>query len=253
MIRADLSEKRVLVTGGASGIGFGTVSLFARMGATVAINDLPDNPELTKTVNDLRAEGFEVLAAPADLSDADGTREMVERAAKEMGGLDYLINNAGTPNTTNPIPPSDLDAMDEPFWDLLLSVNLRGPFRCTHAAAPFLKAASGAVVNTTSVAAFSGGGSSSVYCVSKAGLVSLTRELARALAPEVRVNAIAPGVVNSDWMCRFDGTGIEPESDQIPLRRIGEPQDYAEVMLFLCAGAGYVTGQTIIVDGGITL
>jgi 3-oxoacyl-[acyl-carrier protein] reductase len=253
MISADLSGKRALVTGGASGIGLGTVSMFAQMGATVAINDLPGNPQLDQTVADLRAEGLEVLAAPADLNDADRTREMVERAAKEMGGLDYLINNAGTPNTKNPISPSDLDAMDEPFWDLLLSVNLRGPFRCTRAAAPFLKAANGAVVNTTSVAAYSGGGSSSVYCVTKAGLVSLTRELARALAPDVRVNAIAPGAVDSEWMCRFDGTKIEPEADQIPLRRIGDPNDYAEVMLFLCAGAGYVTGQTIIVDGGITL
>ena len=107
MISADLSGKRALVTGGASGIGLGTVSMFAQMGATVAINDLPGNPQLDKTVVDLRAEGLEVLAAPADLNDADGTREMVERAAKEMGGLDYLINNAGTPNTKNPIPPSD--------------------------------------------------------------------------------------------------------------------------------------------------
>jgi 3-oxoacyl-[acyl-carrier protein] reductase len=253
MIRADLSGKKALVTGGASGIGFGAVGMFARMGATVAVNDLPDNPQLDKAVADLRAEGLEVLAAPADLSDPDATREMVERAAKEMGGLDYLINNAGTPNTTRPIPPSDLDAMDEPFWDLLLSVNLRGPFRCTHAAAPFLKAANGAVVNTASVAAFGGGGSSSVYCVTKAGLVSLTRELARALAPEVRVNAIAPGDVNSDWMCRFDETGGNSQFERVPLRRIGEPEDYAEVMLFLCAGAGYVTGQTIIVDGGLTL
>jgi 3-oxoacyl-[acyl-carrier protein] reductase len=253
MIRADLSGKRALVTGGASGIGFGTVRMFAQLGATVAINDLPGNPQLDKTVADLQAEGLAVLAAPADLGDADGTREMVERAAKEMGGLDYLINNAGTPNTTRPIPPSDLGALDEPFWDLLLSVNLRGPFRCTHAAAPFLKAARGAVVNTASVAAFSGGGSSAAYCVTKAGLVSLTRELARALAPEVRVNAIAPGDVNSDWMCRFDKVDRASEIDWVPLRRVGEPEDYAEVMLFLCAGAGFVTGQTIIVDGGSTL
>jgi 3-oxoacyl-[acyl-carrier protein] reductase len=253
MIRADLSGKKVLVTGGASGIGFGTVSLFARLGATVASNDLPGNPQLAQTVADLRAEGLEVLAAPADLSDADGTREMVEQVAVEIGGLDYLINNAATPNTTSPIPPSDLDATDEPFWDLLLSVNLRGPFRCTRAAAPYLRAARGAVVNTASVSAFGGGGSSSVYCVTKAGLVSLTRELARALAPEVRVNAIAPGVVNSDWMCHFDAAEGASEIEGVPLGRIGEPDDYAEVMLFLCAGAGYVTGQTIIVDGGLTL
>lgn len=102
-------------------------------------------------------------------------------------------------------------------------------------------------MNTASISAHGGGGSSSVYCATKAGLVSLTREWARALAPEVRVNAIAPGVVNSDWMCRFGDDTFE-----VPLGRAGEPEDYGDVILYLAAGADYVTGQTLNVDGGLT-
>ena len=132
-----------------------------------------------------------------------------------------------------------------------LSVNLIGPFRCTHAAAPYLRAAKGAVVNTASISGYGGGGSSSPYSCTKAGLINLTRELARGLAPEVRVNAIAPGMVNSDWECRFDENHRESALKRMPLQRAGDPEDYAEVIFFLCAGATYVTGQTITVDGGL--
>jgi 3-oxoacyl-[acyl-carrier protein] reductase len=133
-----------------------------------------------------------------------------------------------------------------------LHVNLLGPFRCTRAAADVLKASKGAVVNTASIAAFGGGGSSSPYCASKAALVSLTREWARALAPDVRVNAIAPGMVDSQWMCRFEETGLDV-TETIPLQRAGSPEDYAEAILFLAAGAGYVNGQTLTVDGGLSI
>jgi len=251
MITADLTGKKALVTGGASGIGFGTVKLFAEMGATVAVNDVPGNPKLDTVIADLSAAGLSVIAAPGDLSDAASTREMVVSAAERMGGLDYLINNAGTPGTTQPIPPSDLDAQDEAFWDRLMAINLRGPFRCTHAALPYLKAAKGAVVSTASISGFGGGGSSSTYSVTKAGLINLTKELARGLGPEVRVNAIAPGMVDSDWQCRFPGVESGDDIESVPLKRVGEPADYAEVILFLCAGAAYVTGHTVVVDGGL--
>ncbi len=251
MLTADLTGKKALVTGAASGIGLATVTLFARMGATVALNDRAGNPRLDEEVARLVADGLEVVAAPGDVGDADDARAMVQRAAEAMGGLDYLVNNAATPGTTTPIPPGDLDAQSEEFWEHLRSVNLKGPFRCTHAAAPYLRAARGAVVNTTSISAFGGGGSSTPYCVTKAGLVNLTQELARGLAPEVRVNAIAPGLVESDWQCRWDEDWRAQTIARTPLERPGEPDDYAEVILFLCAGAAYVTGQTISVDGGL--
>ncbi len=251
MLTADLTGKKALVTGAAAGIGLATVALFARLGATVALNDRPGNPRLDEEVARLAGDGLQVIAAPGDVGDAEDARAMVQRAAEAMGGLDYLINNAGTPGTTTPIPPGDLDAQSEEFWDRLLSVNLKGPFRCTHAAAPYLRAARGAVVNTASISAYGGGGSSTPYCVTKAGLVNLTQELARGLAPEVRVNAIAPGLVESDWQCRWDEDWRARSIAKTPLERAGEPDDYAEVILFLCAGAAYVTGQTISVDGGL--
>ena len=247
----DLSNKKVLVTGGASGIGLGTVEAFLRCGAAVAINDLPGE-KLDNLVARLTADGHRVVAAPGNVGEADAAADMVAAAIARLDGLDYLINNAGTPGTSTPIPAGDFERQTESFWELLLNVNLLGPFRCTRAAADTLRAARGAVVNTASIAAFGGGGSSSPYCATKAGLVSLTREWARALAPEVRVNAIAPGLVDSDWMCRFDESGLGA-TDNIPLQREGTPQDYAEVILFLAAGADYISGQTLTVDGGLTI
>jgi 3-oxoacyl-[acyl-carrier protein] reductase len=252
MITADLRGKKALVTGAASGIGLGTATLFAAMGATVALNDVPGNARLEAEVKRLKAAGHSAIAAPGDVGSAEGARAMVRAAAQAMGGLDYLVNNAATPGTREPIPPQDLDAQDEAFWQRLLSINLVGPFRCVHAAAPFLRASRGAIVNTTSISGYAGGGSSSVYCATKAGLINLTKEWARALGPEVRVNAIAPGMVDSHWMCRFSEESTRENIARAPLHRVGAPADYAEVILFLCAGAGYVTGQTIVVDGGLT-
>lgn len=249
----DLKGKRALVTGGASGIGLGTVEAFVRCGARVAINDLPDSAKLAQVVARLRAEGHDVVAAPGNVGDADDAPRMVDAAIDAMGGLDYLVNNAGTPGTTQVIAPADFERQDEALWSLLLNVNLIGPFRCTKAAAAALTQASGAIVNTTSISAHGRGGSSSVYCSTKAGLVCLTREWARALAPKVRVNAIAPGVVDSDWMCRFDDAHeVFGSEATVPLGRAGSPAQYGEAILWLAAGADYVTGQTLNVDGGLT-
>ncbi len=251
----DLKGKRALVTGGASGIGLGAVKAFLRCGASVAINDLPGSAKLAQVVDELTGAGHQVIAAPGNVGDPEDAPRMTVAAIDGLGGLDYLVNNAGTPGTTSPIPPSDFDRLDEAFWSLLLNVNLIGPFRCTKAAAAALKASRGAIVNTASISAHGRGGSSSVYTATKAGLVNLTKEWARALAPEVRVNAIAPGRVDSGWMCRFpdqDGAADDDVREKIPLQRVGSPSDYGEAILFLCAGADYVTGQTLNVDGGVT-
>ena len=247
----DLKGRTALVTGGASGIGLGAVRAFLRCGAAVAINDLASSPNLERVVKELSAEGHTVVAAPGNVGDPEDAPRMVAQAIADLGRLDYLVNNAGTPNTKSPVPPADFERQDEAFWNVLLNVNLIGPYRCTKAAAKALKASGGAIVNTASISAFGGGGSSSVYCATKAGLVNLTKEWARALAPEVRVNGIAPGAVDSAWMCRFDDLEAGDLS-HIPLRRIGSPTDYGEAILFLAAGADYVTGHTLTVDGGLT-
>ena len=242
-----------MVTGGASGIGLGTVEAFARCGATVAINDLPGSQKLDQVIERLRNDGHEVIAAPGNVGDPDDAPRMATDAIAAMGGLDFLINNAGTPGTTRAIPPADFERQNEELWALLLNVNLVGPFRCTKAAASALRESKGAIVNTASISALGNGGSSSVYCSTKAGLICLTREWARALAPDVRVNAIAPGVVDSDWMCRFeDDDDVFGSASTVPLGRAGSPADYAEPILWLAAGADYVTGQTLNVDGGLT-
>ena len=198
----------------------------------------------------LRSEGLDVIAAPGNVGDAQTVSSMVRQAANTLGGLDYLVNNAGTPGTSTRIPAHAFDRQTSELWDKLLSVNLLGPFRCTVAAEPYLRAAKGAIVNTASVAGLRGNGSSSVYAATKAALINMTREHARALGPEVRVNAIAPGFVDSNWECKFERPDEYLES--IPLKRKGMPADYAEAMLFLCAGAAYVTGETLVVDGGLT-
>jgi 3-oxoacyl-[acyl-carrier protein] reductase len=251
MIEFKLEGRRALVTGSASGIGFATAALLARSGARVALNDLP-GVALEAAVGRLKLEGLAVEAAPGDLGAADSARQAAKHALDALGGLDYLVNNAGAPFTRAPIPPSDLGALTEDFWDRILRVNLMSAFWMTQALERPLRDARGAVVNTVSVSAFGGGGSSTAYATAKAGLAGLTRELARGLAPAVRVNGIAPGYVNSNWQCVFGDLEALARAS-VPLGRVGQPEDYAELIAFLCAGASYITGEVIPITGGIRL
>lgn len=250
-VQFNLSGQRALVTGAAAGIGLATAERLARSGARVVMNDLKAD-RLELEVARLRADGLAVHAVAGDLGDSERAREVAGHAAAWLDGLDYLINNAGAPFTRTPIPPGDLDALTDAFWDQILRVNLLSAFWMAKALAPALRASRGAIVNTVSTAAFGGGASSSAYATAKAALLGLTRELARGLAPEVRVNGIAPGLVNSSWECSFgDLTVLARES--VPLQCIGEPDDYAETIVYLCAGARYVTGEVLPVSGGLRL
>ena len=250
MIGADLSGKRVLVTGASSGIGLATVALFARNGATVALNHLPDDARGPAEAERLAGEGLAVVALPGDVSQPGEAEAMVEAAIARLGGLDVLVNNAGTSGTTAPIAFEDLDAMTEAFWDTILSTNLVGPYRCARAAAAALRATRGSIVNTASVAGLGRRGSSIAYSASKAGLINLTRSLARALAPEVRVNAVAPGLVETPWTSAWPPERKAATLERTMLARLAQPDDIAETILFLAAGAAYITGETITVDGG---
>jgi len=244
----NLTGRRALVTGSASGIGKATAELLARSGARVAMNDRSVEA-LQATVSALQAAGLNVDALPGDLGQSASAAAVAGRAAELLGGLDYLVNNAGAPFTRKPIPPGDLEALSDEFWDRILRVNLMSAFWMTRALASALRTSRGAVVNTVSVSAFGGGGSSTAYATAKAGLAGLTRELARGLAPAVRVNGIAPGYVNSNWECSFGDTDAAAKAT-VPLARVGQTEDYAEVIVYLCAGAAYITGEVVPVTGG---
>jgi 3-oxoacyl-[acyl-carrier protein] reductase len=253
MISADLTGKTALVTGGASGIGLATAEAFARCGATVAINFLRDDPRGPREVERFNGLGHKAIAAPGSVSHPGEAEAMVAAAINTLGRLDFLVNNAGTPATSAPIPFADFDALNEEFWQSILMTNLIGPFRCTHAAVGALRQAKGAICSTASIAGVQGSGSSIPYATSKAGVINLTRSLARTLAPDVRVNAVAPGFVDSPWNKEWPADRKAQSIERTPLKRACQPEDIAEVIFFLCAGAAMVTGQTVIVDGGLTL
>jgi 3-oxoacyl-[acyl-carrier protein] reductase len=253
MISYDLTGKTALVTGGASGIGFATARMLAKFGATVAINFLEDDPRGPEAVNKLIDEGGHAIMAPGSVGEAGEAEKMVLKAVADLGRLDLLVNNAGTPGTNRRIAPPELDLITEDLWNLLLNVNLLGVFRCAKAAAPALTEANGAIVNTASIAGLGRAGSSLAYSATKAGVVSLTQNLARALGPNVRVNAIAPGAVDSSWMVEWTNQERQQSIERAVLKRRCTPEDLAEVILFLGFGAAMVTGQTITVDGGLTL
>jgi 3-oxoacyl-[acyl-carrier protein] reductase len=250
MISANLSGKTALVTGGASGIGLAVTRVLLRDGATVAVNFLPQDAEATALIADLTGSGAAVIPAPGDVSDPGAAKAMVGEAIARLGSLDFLINNAGAAGTKEPIPFPKLDAITDELWRLVLSTNLIAPFNCARAAEQALRASRGAVVNTASISGFGVRGSSIPYAASKAGLINLTRALARALAPDVRVNAVAPGLVETPWTKPWPASRKQATLERTLLRRLAQPEDIADAILYLAAGASFMTGQTLILDGG---
>ncbi|MBT3361238.1 MAG: SDR family oxidoreductase [Rhodospirillales bacterium] len=245
----EITGKKVLVTGGASGIGLCCVRLIAGMGARVAIIHLPEDPLAKDTIGDLTRNGLDVLSCPADVGESSA-EPAIAHAIDRLGGLDCLINSAGVALAREPIPFSDLDALSDEFWQQMLSVNLLGAFRCARAAAPALRAAKGAIVNVSSASGEGKRGTSIPYSVSKGGLVTLTRCLAKALAPEVRVNAVAPGFIDTPMTA---DRGTEYRADvarKCLLQRVGTAEEVAEAIVFLCFGGGFMTGEVLTIDGG---
>jgi len=253
MIRYELTGKTALVTGAASGIGLATATILARSGATVALNFLPDDARGPDAVEKLRAEGLQAIAAPGHVGDAAGAVAMVEQAVAALGRLDLLVNNAGTPGVRATVDMARLDLVTEELWATILATNLLGPFRCSKAAAPALKAARGAIVNTASIAGTGSGGSSMPYGASKAALVNLTKNLARGLAPEVRVNAVAPGGVDSSWQIEWTPEQRRHSVERSLLKKRADPAEIGDLIVYLGFGATMVTGQTVICDAGLTL
>lgn len=241
----DMTGLRALVTGAGSGIGLATAALFARAGARVAANHLPGDGA---GAGRIAALGDRVTAVPGDMGAPDSVTDMVATAARHLGGFDVLVNNAGTPGGRVPIDYDDLEGMTEARWQTILSVNLIGPFRCVRAARPHL-ARGGAVVNTASIAGLGGQASSLAYGASKAGLVNLTRNLAAALGPDIRVNAVAPGLTATGWIADWPEERKQQSVAATDLRRMVAPEDVAMAIAFLAVHPA-ITGQVLPVDCG---
>jgi ketoreductase RED2 len=241
----DATAPRVaLVTGSSSGIGAAIARALHAAGWRVVLNGHRD-------AEAGGALGAALGAAPyvdADVSRPDDARRLVEAAVAAHGRLDAVVNNAGIARR---IPHADLDAVDDAFWDLVMAVNLKGPWNVARAARPHLAAARGQIVNTASIAGFTAVGSSIPYSVSKAGVLQLTKLLAKALGPEIRVNAVAPGYIETpltrDWQPLREHVAAHA-----PARRLGAPEDVARVVVALL-DLDYVTGAVVPVDGGLSL
>jgi 3-oxoacyl-[acyl-carrier protein] reductase len=228
------------------------VTRLAERGATVALNHLPDDPAGPAAAARLAERGHAVGAVAGNVAQPGAAEAMVGEAIARLGRHDFLIHNAGTPGTREKIPRARLEARSEVFWQLIRSTNRLGPFRWSHAGAEGLRASRGAVVNVASIAGLTSLGSSFAYGASKAGVVNLSRNRARALAPEVRVNAVAPGHVETPRTSAWEDRRRDA-AERALLKRNCQPEDIAEAIVFLAVGGAMITGQTLVVDGGLTL
>jgi 3-oxoacyl-[acyl-carrier protein] reductase len=213
------------------------------------VNYSRSEAEARETVAQVEAAGAPALLHAANVGSDEEVRLMIQRTQKAFGGLDVLVNNAGT---TQFVPHTDLDALTEDLWDEIFQVNLKGAFFACRAAMPLLRERRGNIVNVSSVAGFSGQGSSIPYCASKGAMNTLTKSLARAFGPEVRVNAVAPGPILTRWLEGREAH-IAKFLEQAPLGRAATPDDIADAVLFLATGSTLTTGQVLIVDGGRTM
>ena len=253
MISYDLKGQRVLITGAASGIGLAAATRMCGFGAKVAINYLPNDERGISAVERLKSQGCKVVGAPGDVSNLESSTQMVNQAVAALGGLDVLVNNAGVPGVREPVPLPDLDAIGEDLWRLLIETNLLSVFRCSKLAAPHLKASKGGIVNVSSISGLGSSASSIAYAAAKAGVVNLTKNLAKALAPEVRVNSVAPGQVESAWPVTNSEARRADLLRKTPLKRFCTADDIADVILFLSFGSPIMTGSIVVADAGLSL
>jgi NAD(P)-dependent dehydrogenase (short-subunit alcohol dehydrogenase family) len=241
--------KVALVTGSATGIGRAVAIRFAKEGLAVAVNYSRSEKEAEETLSEVKKHGVHGILCKGSVADEAAVGAMVERCRDELGGLDVLVNNAGT---TRFIDHKDLKALTNEVWDEILGVNLKGTFFCCREALPLLQQRKGSIVNVTSVAGLQGHGSSIPYAASKAAVNCLTKSLARAFGPSVRVNAVAPGPVLTRWLA--DHMDHVARSLQVtPMGRAAVPEDIADAVCYLALGTSLMTGQVIVVDGGRTM
>ena len=245
-----LNEKVALVTGAARGLGRAIALELAAAGAKVIVNYAGSEAKAAEVVEQILAAGGEAFAVQADVSRADDVERLVKTALEEFGRIDILVNNAGIARDNL------LLRLKEADWDAVLNTNLKGVYLCTKAVSKgMLKQRSGVIINISSVVGVSGNAGQANYAAAKAGVIGFTKSMAKELAPRgIRVNAVAPGYIATDM------TEILPEEvkseilSRIPLGYVGKPADIAQAVLFLASpAANYITGQTLIVDGGMEM
>jgi 3-oxoacyl-[acyl-carrier protein] reductase len=246
-MNGSLQGQIALVTGGGTGIGRAICLQLGQRGATVIVNYSRSRQEAEETAAEIVAQGGQSIALQADISDPDQVQGMMDQIESTYGRLDILVNNAGT---TKWLDHRDLASLTPELFDQIIGVNLKGAYLCIRAALPIMKA--GNIINITSIAGIWAKGSNPIYCASKAALNNLTISLARALGPEIRVNAVAPGLVPTRIQAGREESR-KKTAEAAPLKRVATPDDIAEVVLALITGFRHVTGEIITVDGGTTI
>lgn len=247
---SDFAEKIVLVTGASRGIGRAIAFEFGSRGATVIVNYNSSAGPANEVLEQIKAAGGDGKVYQADVSDADAVDEMIKSVTKEYGKLDVLVNNAGTTrdNVIMMLKPEDFDAV--------INTNLRSAWLCSKAASrAMMRKRTGRIINITSVVGIAGNGGQTNYAASKAGMIGLTKSLAKEVATRnITVNAVAPGFIATDMTSDLGDDIKETALSHIPLGRMGEPEEVAKAVVFLATDdAAYITGQVIVVDGGMVM
>ncbi|MFT5195623.1 MAG: 3-oxoacyl-[acyl-carrier protein] reductase [Cellvibrionaceae bacterium] len=240
------SKKIALVTGGGGGIGSAICQKLASAGYRVIVNYRSNLEKAQATLDSLAGEGH--LLYQATITESGELAKMAAAVAEKYGKLDLLVNNAGI---TTPVPHDDMDGLSDEWIDRIFQTNVRGSFACVRAFKSLLEAGENScIINISSIAGRTGVGSNVAYCASKAAIDSMTRSLARALAPQIRVMSVAPGWVWGEYASRFPQDYIDEQISKTPLKRIAQPEDVAEAVLVTADNLLFATGSIIEVDGG---
>ncbi|KPU28247.1 3-ketoacyl-ACP reductase [Caloranaerobacter sp. TR13] len=246
----NLKGKLALITGGSRGIGKAIAIKLASLGANIVINYTKSDTKAKEVIKIAEKMGVKAMAIKADVSNKDDVENFINRVLDEFGRIDILVNNAGIARDNL------LMRMKEEEWDDVININLKGTFNVTKAAIrTMMKQKSGSIINIASIIGVSGNQGQCNYAASKAGIIGFTKSIAKEVAKKkVRVNAIAPGFIKTDMTDKLPDKVKDEYSSKIPLSRLGEPEDIANAVAFLASDlSSYITGQVLIVDGGLLI
>lgn len=246
----EIKGKVALITGGGTGLGREVARQLAQEGMQIAVNYSRSKKEADETVEELVGLGVKAQAVQADVAKVADLKRMIDEVAESFGRIDLLINNAGT---TKFVAFKNLDGLEEEDWDQILAVNTKAPFFSAKLVAPVMRQnGGGQIINTASIAGMRPGGSSIAYCASKAAMIHLTRCLSIALGPEIRVNAVAPGLLETRWGMLYGDDAVRQMGEATPLKHNPTIPDCASAYVLLAKNES-ITGQVITVDAGRSL